>query len=111
MLVGAGANVAVQIGDEGVSWWIPALLPSRDKVLAAIRKLSTKPIRWMINTSADADHTGGNETVSQAGQTVNGNPADIVAHEGVLARMTELSRSITERPLKTYFEAVARLLV
>jgi glyoxylase-like metal-dependent hydrolase (beta-lactamase superfamily II) len=35
---------------------------------------------------------------------VNGNPADIVAHEGTLARMTEMNRSITERPLKTYYE-------
>ena len=92
-------------------WWTPECATMRDKVLAAIRKLSTKPIRWIINTSADADHTSGNETVSQAGQTVNGNPAEIIAHEGVLARMTELSRPITERPLNTYFEAVAGLLL
>jgi len=104
MLVGAGANIAVQIGDEGVLVVDNGAAASREKVLAAIRKLSTKPIRWLINTSADVDHTGGNETVSQAGMTVNGNPADIIAHEGVLARMTETSRPITERPLKTYFE-------
>jgi glyoxylase-like metal-dependent hydrolase (beta-lactamase superfamily II) len=36
--------------------------------------------------------------------TVNGNPAAIVAHENVLARMTELNRAVTERPLNTYFE-------
>jgi cyclase len=104
MLVGAGANIAVQIGDEGVLVVDTGVAATREKVLAAIRKLSTKPIRWIINTSADADHTSGNETVSQAGQTVNGNPAAIIAHEGVLARMTELSRPITERPLNTYFE-------
>ena len=104
MLVGAGANIAVQIGDEGILVVDTGVATMREKVLAAIRKLSTKPIRWMINTSADADHTSGNETVSQAGQTLNGNPADIVAHEGVLARMTELNRPITERPLNTYFE-------
>jgi glyoxylase-like metal-dependent hydrolase (beta-lactamase superfamily II) len=94
----------VQIGDEGVLVVDTGVVAMRDKVLAAIRKLSTKPIRWMINTNADLDHTGGNETVSQAGQTVNGNPADIIAHEDVLARMTATSRSITERPLKTFFE-------
>ena len=104
MLVGAGANVAVQIGDEGVVVVDTGVATTREKVLAAIRKLSTKPIRWIINTSADADHTGGNEAISQAGITVNGNPAAIVAHEGVLARMTELGRSITERPLNTFFE-------
>ena len=74
-------------------------------MLAAIRKLSPdKPIRWIINTSSDVDHTGGNETVSQAGITVNGNPAAIVAHENVLARMTEENRPITEMPLNTFFE-------
>jgi glyoxylase-like metal-dependent hydrolase (beta-lactamase superfamily II) len=104
MLVGAGANIAVQVGDEGVLVVDTGVATTRDKVLAAIRKLSDKPIRWIINTTADTDHTGGNETISQAGETVNGNPAAIVAHEGVLARMTEASRPITERPLNTYFE-------
>jgi len=104
MLVGAGANIAVQIGDEGVLVVDTGVAASREKVLAAIRKLSTKPIRWIINTSADPDHTGGNETISQAGETVNGNPAAIIAHEGVLARMTETSRPVTELPLNTYFE-------
>jgi glyoxylase-like metal-dependent hydrolase (beta-lactamase superfamily II) len=104
MLVGAGANVAVQIGDEGVLVVDTGAAAAREKLLAAIRKLSTKPIRWIINTNPDVDHTGGNEAISQAGQTVNGNPADLVAHEGTLARMTEMNRSITERPLKTYYE-------
>jgi glyoxylase-like metal-dependent hydrolase (beta-lactamase superfamily II) len=104
MLVGAGANIAVQIGDEGVLVVDTGSAATRDKVLAAIRKLSTRPIRWIINTSADLDHSGGNEKISQAGVTVNGNPAAIIAHENVLARMTETSRAITERPLNTYFE-------
>jgi len=104
MLAGAGANVAVQIGDEGVLVVDTGAVAAREKLVAAIRKLSTKPIRWIINTNPDVDHTGGNEAISQAGQTVNGNPADIVAHEGTLARMTEMNRSITERPLKTYYE-------
>jgi glyoxylase-like metal-dependent hydrolase (beta-lactamase superfamily II) len=105
MLVGAGANIAVQIGEEGVLVVDTGAAATREKVLAAIRKLSTKPIRWIVNTSADPDHTGGNETVSQAGETVNGNPAAIIAHEGVLARMTETSRAVTERPLNTFFES------
>jgi cyclase len=104
MLVGAGANVAVQIGDEGVVVVDTGVAQTRDKVLAAIRQLSTKPIRWIINTHADSDHTGGNETVSQAGITVNGNPAAIVAHEKVLARMSAASRPSGEWPLNTYFE-------
>jgi glyoxylase-like metal-dependent hydrolase (beta-lactamase superfamily II) len=104
MLVGAGANVAVQIGDEGVVVVDTGNGAMKDKVLAAIRQLSTKTIRWIINTHADADHTGGNETISQAGVTVNGNPAAIVAHEKVLARMSDAKRPSGEWPLNTFFE-------
>src|ERR1700741_5378662 len=78
MLVGAGANVAVQLGDDGVMVVDTGAAAMKDKVLAAIRQLSTKPIRWIVNTHPDADHTGGNATVSQAGMTVNGNPAAII---------------------------------
>jgi len=102
MLYGAGANVAVQIGDEGVVVVDTGVAAMRDKVLAAIRQLSPKTIRWIINTHSDPDHTGGNETVSQAGMTVNGNPAAIVANEKTLAHMSD--RPSTEWPLNTFFE-------
>ncbi|HEX6997816.1 MAG TPA: MBL fold metallo-hydrolase [Gammaproteobacteria bacterium] len=105
LLVGAGANVAVQIGDEGVLVVDTGPAAMRDEMLAAIRRLSDRPIRWIINTNADADHTGGNETISQAGMTVNGNPAAIIAHERVLTRMSEQGRAITELPLNTFFES------
>ncbi len=104
MLVGAGANVAVQIGDEGVVVVDTGTGAMREKVLAAIRQLSTKTIRWIINTHPDADHTGGNATISQAGSTVNGNPAAIVANEHVLARMSDAKRPSGEWPLNSFFE-------
>jgi glyoxylase-like metal-dependent hydrolase (beta-lactamase superfamily II) len=105
LLVGAGANVAVQVGQEGVLVVDTGATASREELLAAIRELSNGPIRWVVNTSSDADHTGGNETVSQAGMTVNGNPAAIIAHENVLARMTAENRPVTELPLNTFFES------
>jgi cyclase len=104
-LLGAGANVAVQIGADGVLVVDTGARASREALLAAIRELSDGPIRWIVNTSADVDHTGGNETVSQAGMTVNGNPAAIISHENVLARMTAANRPVTEMPLNTFFEA------
>jgi glyoxylase-like metal-dependent hydrolase (beta-lactamase superfamily II) len=104
-LIGAGANVAVQVGQEGVLVVDTGATASREALLAAVRKLSDRPIRWIINTNADLDHTGGNETISQAGITVNGNPAAIVSHENVLARMTAANRPVTEMPLNTFFEA------
>ncbi len=106
MLSGAGSNVAVQVGDEGVLVVDTGAAASREALLTAIREIADgRPIRWIINTNGDLDHTGGNETVSQAGLTVNGNPAAIVAHENVLARMTAANRPVTEMPLNTFFES------
>ncbi len=105
MLAGGGANVAVQIGPDGVLVVDTGARASREALLAAVKTLSDGPIRWIVNTNADLDHTGGNETISQAGMTVNGNPAAIVSHENVLARMTAADRPVTEMPLNTFFEA------
>src|SRR5262249_53557501 len=74
--------------------------PLSTKVLAAIRTLSKGPIRYVINTSYDADHTGGNEPIRKAGSTIaGGNVAgDIqdaaeggqsIAHDKVLARLNK----------------------
>ncbi len=104
MLVGAGSNVAVQIGDEGVLVVDTGTNAAREPLLAAIRRLSSKPIRWIVNTSLDVEHTGGNTTISQAGQTVNGNPAAIIAHENTLSRMSAEKRAATDLPLNSFFE-------
>jgi glyoxylase-like metal-dependent hydrolase (beta-lactamase superfamily II) len=105
MLVGAGSNIAVQTGEDGILVVDTGAAAARDDVLAAIRELSDGPIRWLVNTHAHPDHTGGNETVSQAGVTVNGNPAAIIGHERVLTRMSDAGRSVTELPLNTFFES------
>jgi glyoxylase-like metal-dependent hydrolase (beta-lactamase superfamily II) len=105
MLAGASSNIAVQIGDDGIIVVDTGGSDTSEDVLSAIRALSDKPIRWIINTSADVEHTGGNETISQAGMTVNGNPAAIVGHENVLARMAFEDRPVTEWPLNSFFES------
>ena len=88
MIVGAGANIAVQVGDDGILVVDTGAAGTSDKVLAAIKALAPdKEIRWMVNTTFRPDHTGGNEPLSKAGRTVNGNIAAIVAHENVAARM------------------------
>lgn len=88
MLLGAGDNIAVQIGDEGVLVVDTGNGKMTDKVLAAIRKLSDRPIRYIVNTHFHADNTGGNEVIAKAGSTTQGNTATIMSHENVLARMS-----------------------
>ena len=88
LLVGAGGNIAVQVGDDGVLVVDTGLAQNSEKVLAAIRTLSDKPIRWVLNTHFHPDHTGGNEAIAKAGSKTTGGPAEILAHENVLTRMS-----------------------
>jgi cyclase len=104
MIAGAGANIAVQVGDDGVVVVDTGSGQLTDTVLAAIKTLSKKEIRWVINTEFDRDHAGGNEAISKAGRTVNGNPAAVVAHENAAARMAQAGVADNARPFNTYFE-------
>ena len=70
MIAGPGGNTTVQIGHEAVVVVDTQTAAVSDELLAAIAKLSSKPIRHIINTSADAEHTGGNEALSRAGTYV-----------------------------------------
>ena len=88
MIIGAGGNIAVQRSDEGVLVVDTGLAQNADRVIAAIKKLSDQPIRWIINTHVHPDHTGGNEALAKAGSRTNGGPAEIIAHERVLTRMS-----------------------
>jgi len=105
MLVGAGGNIAVQTGDEGVLVVDSGLAQNSAAVLAAIKKLSDKPIRWVLNTHFHQDHTGGNEALAKAGSTTRGQPADILSHENVLTRMSAPANKIgtASWPSDTYF--------
>jgi glyoxylase-like metal-dependent hydrolase (beta-lactamase superfamily II) len=106
MIVGAGANIAVQAGDDGILVVDTGEAGTSDRVLAAIKQIAPgKEIRWVINTGMTANHTGGNEAVSKAGRTVNGNIAAIVAHENASARMIKAGVPDAARPFNTYFEA------
>jgi cyclase len=104
MLVGAGANIAVQVGDDGVLVVDTGIAETSEKVIAAIRRLSDGPIRWIVNTNGDPDHIGGNTAISHAGRTVNGNSAAIHAYEDVLTRMDKAGVPQSSWPLNTYYE-------
>ncbi len=105
MIVGAGGNIAVQVGTDGVLVVDTGDAGTSDKVLAAIKELAPgQEIRWVLNTGMNANHTGGNEAISKAGRTVNGNIAAIVAHENASARMIKAGVPDAARPFNTYFE-------
>ena len=84
MLTGAGGNVTVQVGPDGVLLVDTQFAPMAPKILAAIRQLSAKPIRYIINTHVHGDHVGGNEALATASQP----PATIIAHENLLKVMS-----------------------
>jgi len=118
LLTGAGGNIAVQVGDAGVLVVDTGVAEMSDKVVAAIRKLSDKPIQYLINTHMHPDHTGGNDAVRKAGLTyvganITGNLTDagvgaqIYAHDNVLKRMSaptgrQASASFGSSPTETY---------
>jgi cyclase len=82
MLTGAGGNVTVQVGDEGVFIVDTQFAPMAPKILAAIRKLSDKPIKYIVNTHVHVDHAGGNEALAKA------DGAKIIGHENILKVMS-----------------------
>jgi len=70
MLVGAGANITVHAGDDEVLLVDTGLASMSDKVLAAVRRISTRPLRYIVNTTEREAHTGGNEQLAAAGSTI-----------------------------------------
>jgi cyclase len=152
LIGGAGSNIVVSAGPDGVFLVDSGLAQNADKVLAAIKELQErlqlalqaqpragaetrvatnlepyyrtlappKPIRYIANTSALPDHTGGNEKFSLAGRTFTGgnvtgeiggvgDGAAILAHENVLARLGEAKMPSKGLPTDTYFGSVLKL--
>lgn len=115
MIAGAGANIAVSVGTEGLVVVDTGAQGTSAKVLAAIDRIADRHarlvqgvevrprIRYIFNTSAHPDHVGNNEAVSRAGLTIfgggagpgiggivaNGGAAAILAHDNVTQRMSE----------------------
>ncbi|HEY4340634.1 MAG TPA: MBL fold metallo-hydrolase [Steroidobacteraceae bacterium] len=110
MLVGAGGNITVQAGSDGVLLVDTGLAPMSAKVLAAIRSLSDKPVHYIINTHVHPDHIGGNEAIAKTGMTVAGgnvvgdigtsasNQATIMAFQSVLDRMSASTKDSPAAP-------------
>jgi len=154
LIGGAGSNITVSAGPDGVFLVDSGTAANADKVLAAIKALQArlqlalpstpragaettvatnlepfyrtltppKPIRYIANTSAVADHTGGNETLALAGKTYTGgnvtgeiggegDKAAILSHENVLARLGDAKTRTPSAglPTDTYFGRTLKL--
>jgi glyoxylase-like metal-dependent hydrolase (beta-lactamase superfamily II) len=81
MVKGRGGNIAVSVGEDGVFIIDDQLKPLTDQLLAAIRQIDDRPVRFVINTHYHGDHVGGNETLGQSGSV-------IIAHDNIRRRMT-----------------------
>lgn len=82
VLFGAGGNIGVSVGEDGVFIVDDQFAPLTDKIKVAIAKLSDQPVRFAINTHFHGDHTGGNENFGTTGTV-------IVAHDNVRVRMSQ----------------------
>jgi glyoxylase-like metal-dependent hydrolase (beta-lactamase superfamily II) len=126
MIGGAGGNIAVQVSDEGTLMVDSGDPAATDKVLAEVDKLKIRQVRWILNTSADLDHTGGNAKIARAGTAnaggggaaanggpggataFNGDRAGILAFQNTLNRMSAptgktASRVTDDWPTDTFF--------
>jgi len=82
MLEGAGGNIGVWAGADGVFLIDDQYAPLTDKILAAISEFSDGEIRFLINTHIHPDHVGGNENLGRRGVA-------IVGHENIRTRLLE----------------------
>ncbi len=96
---GRGGNIGLFVGDDGVFLVDDQFAPLTDKIVAAIRPLSDKPIRFLVNTHLHPDHTGGNENFGKMGVLVFG-------HDNVRRQM-QISAYTQEPPLVTYSRDVS----
>ena len=94
MLVGSGGNIGVSAGNDGVLVIDNQFAPLTPKILEAIKSLSDKPIKIVMNTHHHGDHTGGNENFGKLGST-------IIAHDNVKKRL-EAERPKIALPVITF---------
>ena len=117
MIAGAGGNIGVQIGIDGVVLVDAGTEGASDRVLAEIKKLTPLPVRYIINTGADADHVSGNAKLAKSGVTIftnalgnvnfanamtNGGGASILAHDSILKRMSAPTGKSSDFPVETW---------
>jgi len=85
MLAGAGGNIGVSVGDDGIVIVDDEFAPLAPKIREALHGITARPIKFILNTHYHGDHTGGNE--------VFGHDGPIIAHENVRKRLASGSKA------------------
>ena len=70
MLMGQGGNITVAVGSDGIIMVDTQFAQLSDKIKAAIKAISSQPIKYIVNTHFHGDHTGGNENFQRDGAVV-----------------------------------------
>jgi glyoxylase-like metal-dependent hydrolase (beta-lactamase superfamily II) len=114
LIAGAGGNIVAQVGDQSILLVDTGYAQMAPKVIAAVRKLSNKPLRTIINTTMMDSHTGANGLLVKEGRQIDNtgpglggrpNEADLIGHARLLGLMTELGRDkipVDRWPPSTY---------
>ena len=97
-LEGAGGNIGLSVGEDGVIMIDDQFAPLTDKIIAAISQLNNGEIRFLINTHVHGDHTGGNENMGKRGVL-------ILARDEVRVRLSEQSPK-EALPVLTYNDTI-----
>jgi glyoxylase-like metal-dependent hydrolase (beta-lactamase superfamily II) len=123
VVLGAGSNIAVQVGNLGPIIVDTGNAQNAEQVLASVRSLTPRPVRYIINTHSHTDHVGGNERIGATGLPLSGRGvaqvgagnaaprAEIIAHEETLNRMSapagsEAPLPVTAWPTATFSSTV-----
>jgi cyclase len=113
VVVGAGSNITVQVGSLGSILVDSGTAQNADRVLASLRQLTNRPVRYIINTHSHPDHVGGNERIGASGVPLSGRGvaqvgagtvprAEIIAHEETLNRMSAPAGSEPPLPVAAW---------
>jgi cyclase len=86
-----GANIAVLVGGDGLVLVDAKEEPWHQMVLAALKQISDKPVRYVIDTHCHGDHTSGNAAFQREGATV-------IAHRSVRDRLAAPQSYCSPRP-------------
>ena len=117
LITGAGGNITVQAGEEGVLLVDTGTAAMSEKVWAAVQSISKKPLRYIINTTEQPEHTGGNAAIAPRGEivplrgrnytagpmgTIQYNKASVVAYLTVLHRMSAPTGETPPTPIAAW---------